>query len=60
MPVLINNFISNNYNIAHVNFDLQEQIIISYLADMNKYTENSEGIKNSQIYNAILKELARV
>ena len=60
MPALINNFIINDYNISHVNFDLQEQIITSYLADMNKYTENSEGIKNSQIYNAIPKELARV
>ena len=60
MPALINNFIINDYNIAHVNFDLQEQIITSYLADMNKYTENSEGIKNSQIYNAIPKELTRV
>lgn len=59
MPALIQNFIENDYNIAHVNFNLQEQIITSYLADMNKYTENSEGIKNSQIYNAIPKELAR-
>ena len=59
MPVMINNFITSNYNIAHVNFELQEQIITSYLADMNKYTENSEGIKNGQIYNAIPKELAR-
>ena len=60
MPTMINNFISNDCNISHVNFELQEQIITSYLADMNKYTENSEGIKNSQIYNAIPKELARV
>lgn len=59
MPAIINNFISNDCNIAHVNFDLQDQIITSYLADMNKYTENSESIKNSQIYNAIPKELAR-
>ena len=54
------NFILNNCNISHVNFELQELIITSYLADMNKYTENSEGIKNSQIYNSIPKELARV
>lgn len=60
MPVLVRNFISNDCKISHVNFELQEQIITSYLADMNKYTENSEGIKNSQIYNAIPKELARV
>ena len=59
MPIMINDFILNDYNIAHVNFELQEQIITSYLADMNKYTENSEGIKNSQIYNSIPKELAR-
>ena len=59
MPTMINNFIKNDYNISHVNFDLQEQIITSYLADMTKYTENSESIKNSQIYNAIPKELAR-
>lgn len=60
MPTMINNFIANECNISHVDFGLQEQIITSYLADMNKYTENSEGIKNSQIYNSIPKELARV
>lgn len=59
MPVLINDFIKNDFNISHVNFELQEQIITSYLADMNKYTENSESIKNNQIYNAIPRELAR-
>ncbi len=59
MPALIKDFISNECNIAHVNFELQEQIITSYLADMNKYTENSESIKNSQIYESIPKELAR-
>lgn len=60
MPALIKNFIENGCNIAHVNFNLQEQIITSYLADMNKYTESSEGIKNIQIYNSIPRELARV
>lgn len=60
MPAVINNFIANNCNLSQVNFELQEQIITSYLADMNKYTENTEGIKNNQIYNSIPKELARV
>lgn len=60
MPTIINNFIENDFNIAHVNFELQGQIINSYLADMNKYTMNSEGIKNNQIYLAIPKELARI
>ncbi|MBQ9318709.1 MAG: DUF4143 domain-containing protein [Bacilli bacterium] len=57
---MINNFIENECNISHVNFELQDQIITSYLADMNKYTVASEGIKNNQIYNAIPQELARV
>ena len=60
IPALINNYILNDCNIAHVNFELQEQIITSYLADMNKYTVVSEGVKNSAIYNSIPKELARV
>ena len=60
MPAVINNFIANDCNLSQVNFELQEQIITSYLADMNKYTENTEGIKNNQIYNSIPKELARV
>lgn len=59
MPAIINNYIENDYNIAKTNFELNEQIITSYLADMNKYTENTESIKNSKIYNAIPKELAR-
>ena len=36
MPAMINNFINNECNISHVDFNLQEQIITSYLADMNK------------------------
>ena len=60
MPAIVNNFIENNYNIAHVDFTIQEQIITSYNADMSQYTENSESIKNNQIYNSIPKELARV
>lgn len=59
MPALINNFKDNECNISHVNFELQEQIITAYLADMNKYTENSEGIKNAQIYNSMPRQLAR-
>lgn len=60
MPSLINNYINNDYIISHVDFTLQDQIVTSYLADMNKYVENSEGIKITQIYNSIPKELARV
>lgn len=59
MPAVIDNFLKNDCNVAHVDFELQDQIITSYLADMNKYTENSEGLKNSQIYLSIPKQLAR-
>lgn len=59
MPALVQNFIENEQRITEVNFSLQEQIITSYLADMTKYTDNTESIKNSKIYNAIPKELAR-
>lgn len=59
MPTMILNYIENGYQISKVNFEIQEYIIATYLADMNKYTLNTEGIKNSKIYNAIPKELAR-
>ncbi len=59
MPEIINDFISKECKISSVNLDIQNQIITSYLADMSKYTENTESIKNIKIYNAIPKELAR-
>ena len=59
MPKVIENFIENDLNISNVDFELQDYIITNYLADMNKYTDNTESIKNSKIYNAIPKELAR-
>ena len=59
MPEVIKNFIDNGKNLSELNLELQEQIITSYLADMNKYTNNTESIKNAKIYNAIPKELAR-
>ncbi len=60
MPAIINNYIVNDCNIAHVNFELQDNIITSYLADMSMYAKNNEVRKNIQIYNSIPKELARV
>lgn len=35
MPAIIKNFIENDLNISHVNFELQDEIIISYLAERN-------------------------
>ena len=59
MPAIIANYIENEQKITLVNFDIQDIIITSYLADMNKYTENTESIKNNKIYMAIPNELAR-
>ena len=59
MPAVINDYISKDFQINELNYDLQQYIIYSYLADMNKYTENSESIKINQIYTSIPKELAR-
>lgn len=59
MPEVVKNYINNNKSLSELNLELQEQIITSYLADMNKYTNNTESVKNAKIYNAIPKELAR-
>ena len=58
MPSIVKEYIENN-KITDKLFSIQEDIKISYLADMNKYTENSESIKNNKIYLSIPKELAR-
>ena len=59
MPALVSDFVNHDYQINYVKLEMQNLIISSYLADMNKYTENTEGIKNSKIYNSIPKQLAR-
>ena len=59
MPTIIKNFINGGNVIQNVDYELQNYIISTYLADMNKYTDNTEGIKNSKIYNSIPRELAR-
>ena len=53
MPIVILNYIENDNNILRVQDDLIDNIITSYLADMAKYTENTESIKNVKIYNSI-------
>ena len=39
--------------------DILNMIITSYLADMSKYTENTEAIKNTKIYNSIPAQLGK-
>lgn len=58
MPKIIEDYI-NNKSISPSLLEYQDMIISSYLADMNKYTINTESIKNNKIYLSIPKELAR-
>ncbi|HIS86843.1 MAG TPA: AAA family ATPase [Candidatus Caccenecus avistercoris] len=44
MPEVVLDYINKDRNITKVNLDIQEHIITAYMADMNKYTENTEGI----------------
>lgn len=59
MPEVVLDYINKDRDITKVNLDIQEHIITAYMADMNKYTENTEGIKNNKIYQSIPRELAR-
>ena len=57
MPAAILNYIQNEKSILKFNDEIINIIITSYLADMAKYTENTESIKNSKIYNSIPLQL---
>ncbi len=60
MPAAINAFRKSNEEILLWNKNVVKDIIISYLADMNRYTDNnSESIKNEKVYNAIPSSLAK-
>ena len=59
MPAAVLKYIENDKNIAKCNDELIRIIITSYLADMAKYTENTESIKNTKIYNSIPKQLGK-
>ena len=59
MPASILQYIENGKSIANIDDDLLRIIITSYLADMAKYTENTESIKNTKIYNSIPSQLGK-
>ena len=59
MPMAILDYIENKKNILRMNDDLHRIMITSYLADMAKYTENTESIKNNKIYNSIPMQLGK-
>ena len=59
MPVAILNYIENDRKILNFNDDVLNMIIISYLADMSKYTDNTESLRNNRIYNSIPMQLGK-
>lgn len=59
MPSNILEYIKEGKDISKYQDDLSNIIITSYLADMSKYTENTEAIKNNKIYNSIPEQLGK-
>lgn len=60
MPMAVKNYIENNMDIVSFNNDIQRNIINSYIADMAKYTNGTEVIKTTKIYNSLPEQLAKV
>lgn len=59
MPAAILNYIEHDRNILKFENDILNIIITSYLADMSKYTENIEALRNNKIYNSIPAQLGK-
>lgn len=59
MPSNIIEYLKNEKNINKYSDDLANIIITAYMADMAKYTENTEAIKNTKIYNSIPSQLGK-
>lgn len=59
MPCNVLEYIRSDKDINRYSDDLSNMIILSYLADMAKYTENTEAIKNNKIYNSIPEQLGK-
>ena len=59
MPASISNYIDKEKNITKFDDEINNIIITSYIADMAKYTENIESIRNARIYNSIPAQLGK-
>lgn len=56
MPEMVVDHVEK-HNIMETDQSIQEMILAAYLADMHKYTEKTEGLKNIQIYQSIPSQL---
>lgn len=59
MPISVLNYIENDKNVLKFNDNINELIITSYIADMAKYTENTESVRNNKIYQSIPSQLGK-
>ena len=59
MPAAILNYIEHDKNVLKFEDEVLNMIITSYLADMSKYTENMEAIRNNKIYNSMPAQLGK-
>lgn len=59
MPENVMQYIQNEKDISKVSDDYISLIITSYLADMAKYTDNTESIKNAKIYQSVPAQLGK-
>ncbi len=59
MPIAILNYIEHNKNIFKFEDEILNMIVTSYLADMSKYTENIESLRNNKIYNSMPAQLGK-
>lgn len=59
MPAAILNYLEHDKNLLKFEDDVLNMIITSYLADMSKYTENIEAIRNNKIYNSMPAQLGK-
>lgn len=59
MPANILEFEKAEHDINRFNDDISNNIITAYMADMAKYTENTEAVKNTKIYNSIPAQLGK-
>lgn len=59
MPMAIKEYIEKEKNIIRYDDEIEDIILTSYMADMAKYTQNTESIRNNKIYNSIPAQLGK-
>lgn len=59
MPNVVNNFITNEQNMALIDTDIIKNIVEAYFDDMSKYANNLKASRIRNIYSSIPSQLAK-